>query len=58
MIHIETKRCIGGGVRRWLAWYSNDHGCVWAAFGLTKERAERNLLRALDARDAAWVVAR
>jgi hypothetical protein len=58
VIHIETKRCVGGGLRRWLAWYTNDAGYAWAAFGLTEAHARRRLLASLDARDAAWVVAR
>lgn len=57
MIHVETKRCIGGGLRRWIAWYVNDYGFVWAAFGLTEAHARRRLFAALDARDAASVVA-
>lgn len=55
MIQIETKRCIGGGLRRWIAWYSNDYGFTWAAFGLTEAHARRRLFTVLDARDAASV---
>ena len=58
MIHIQTKRCIGGGRNRWIAWHESASGLITAAFGFTEEGARRGVLRALDARDAALVARR